>query len=119
MKQSVRLAVASNDGIAINQHFGHAREFWIYTATLPHCTLLEKRVVEHYCHGHHGSQSAMQKILVTIGDCDAVFCAMIGDGPREKLEAIGLQSVVDYAYAAIEPSLLDYAHSVLIDEPRN
>ena len=27
---SLRIAVASKDGISINQHFGHAREFLIF-----------------------------------------------------------------------------------------
>ena len=39
---------------------------------------------------------------------EAVFVAKIGDGPIEKLAAIGVQAVADYAYESIEDSLLDY-----------
>jgi len=103
------VAVASKDGISINQHFGHAKRFWIYQVQQESCTLLEEREVEHYCHGNSGSQSAMAMILETIRDCDAVFVAKIGDGPKEKLAAINVIAVDDYAHEAIKPSLLDYA----------
>ena len=52
----------------------------------------------------------MSMILETICDCHALFIARIGDGPAEKLAAIGVCAVSDYAYEAIEPSLLDYIH---------
>lgn len=45
---------------------------------------------------------------IKFGRCDAVFVAKIGDGPIEKLATIGVQAVADYAYEAIEESLLDY-----------
>ncbi|MGR9054126.1 MAG: NifB/NifX family molybdenum-iron cluster-binding protein [Gammaproteobacteria bacterium] len=111
----LKLAVATKEGLAISEHFGHAKLFWIYEATSGQCRLLEKRDVDHYCHGQHGSQSAMAKILETIKDCHAVFVAKIGDGPTEKLEAVGVRSVARYAYEAIEDSLMDYMRSVSED----
>lgn len=103
-----KLAVASKDGIAINQHFGHAKMFWIFQVSTTVCEFLEQREVDHYCHGQTGDQSAMQKILRTINDCEAVFVAKIGDGPIEKLRAIGVKSVDAYAYLGIRDSLMDY-----------
>lgn len=105
---TLKLAVASKDGISINQHFGHATCFWIYQVQEGQCRLLEKREVEHYCHGQSGDQNAMAKILTTIKDCHGVFVAMIGDGPTNKLKAIGVKAIADYAYEAVEESLLDY-----------
>ncbi|WP_339075252.1 NifB/NifX family molybdenum-iron cluster-binding protein [Teredinibacter turnerae] len=105
-----KLAVASKDGISINLHFGHSDTFWIYTVSGKEIALLEKREVDKYCHGHTGSQSAMQKILATINDCTAVFSAKIGDGPTEKLRKIGVFAVSDYAYEAVEESLLAYVN---------
>ena len=104
----VRLAVASKEGLAISEHFGHAKSFWIYEVAGAECRLLERREVEHYCLGNSANQSAMSGILQTIRDCRAVFVARIGDGPTEKLAAIGVEAVSDYAYEEIEPSLLDY-----------
>ncbi len=103
-----KLAVASKEGISISEHFGHAKLFWIYQVSDASCELIEKRDVEHYCKGHHGSDSAMARILETIKDCHAVFIAKIGEGPADKLATIGVQSVADYAYEAIEPSLQEY-----------
>ena len=108
MTEAKKFAIATKDGISINEHFGHAKIFWIYAATPASCEWLEKREVEHYCLGNHSSKTAMAKILETIKDCEAVFVAKIGDGPVEKLAAIGVQAVADYAYEAIEASLLDY-----------
>lgn len=105
----VRLAVASKEGQAISEHFGHARRFAVYEVSPAACRLLEEREVEHYCLGNSASQSAMADILETIQDCQAVFVAKIGDGPRDKLRAIGVQAVAGYAWEAIEASLLDYA----------
>lgn len=102
---SVKVAVASQHGKAIDEHFGHAKRFWIYTVTSTGCSLLEQREVEHYCHGHTGSQSAMERILRTIDDCKAVFVAKVGDGPVEKLAAIGVTAVSDYPWSPIEEAL--------------
>ena len=86
----LRIAVASKDGISINQHFGHARSFYIFRVSAEGSVLLESRDVALYCHGHSADQSAMQDILNTIRDCDAVMVARIGDGPANKLSDIGV-----------------------------
>lgn len=106
---TLRIAVATKDGISTNLHFGHAKSFWVYDIKNNRPQLFEKRDVDHYCHGQHGDQSAMQKILHTINDCQAVFVAKIGDGPAEKLRAIGVEAVDDYAYEAIADALMAYA----------
>ena len=108
MNACLRVAVASKDGIAVNQHFGHARHFFIYRVSQDGHVLLEKRDVALYCHGHRADQNAMQNILHAIRDCDAVMIARIGDGAAEKLRHVGVTPVDDYAYLAIAGSLLDY-----------
>lgn len=112
----LRLAVATKEGLAISEHFGHARRFAIYAVSPDACRLLEHRDVEHYCLGNTSSQTAMAGILEAIKDCRAVFVAKIGDGPTEKLRAIGVAAVSTYAYEAIEASLLDYARRVAAGE---
>ncbi|MDD2759866.1 MAG: NifB/NifX family molybdenum-iron cluster-binding protein [Methylomonas sp.] len=108
----IKLAVASKEGLAISEHFGHAKQFKIYEAAPERCNLLEIREVSNYCLGQHGDQSAMAGILEAIKDCRAVFVAKIGDGPTEKCRAIGVEAVSDYAYEAIEDSLLDYVRRI-------
>jgi len=112
----LRLAAASKEGRAISEHFGHAKSFRIYDVAPGQCKFLHERPVAHYCHGHSGDQTAMSGILDTIRDCRAVFVARIGDGPTEKLRAIGIEAVACYACAAIEESLLDYASRVAAGE---
>jgi len=104
----IKLAVATKEGKAISEHFGHAKKFQIFQASTGQCLWLETREVAHYCLGQHADQSAMAGILEAIKDCRAVFVAKIGDGPTEKLKAIGVEAVSRYAYEAIEDSLLDY-----------
>ena len=103
-----RFAVASKEGLAISEHFGHARQFYVYAVGQETCQLLEKREVSHYCLGGHSDKNALSGILETIKDCSAVFVAKIGDGPIDKLAAHGITAVPEYAWEAIEPSLLDY-----------
>lgn len=110
------LAVASKEGLAISEHFGHAKQFRIYAAFPNRCQFLETRQVAHYCLGQHTDQSAMAGILEAIKDCHAVFVAKIGDGPAEKLNKIGVRAVGQYAYQAIEASLLDYVGQLIAGE---
>lgn len=109
--KSLRLAVASKEGRAISEHFGHAKVFYIYELREGDCKLLEQRRVDHYCLGGHSDKSALAGILEAVSDCRAVFVAKIGEGPTEKLNARGIEAVADYAWEEIEPSLLDYART--------
>ena len=108
MTEPLRVAVASKDGIAINEHFGHAKLFWVYDIDSEACWFKEKRDVDHYCLGGHSDKAALPKILHTISDCQAVFVAKIGDGPSEKLAAKGIKAITDYTWEEIEESLKDY-----------
>ncbi|WP_445371024.1 NifB/NifX family molybdenum-iron cluster-binding protein [Methylomonas sp. HW2-6] len=116
LEPALKLAVATKDGISINEHFGHAKKFGIYSVGENGCRLLETRDVDNYCLGQHADQSAMAGILATIKDCHAVFVARIGDGPTAKVNAIGVRAVSAYAYAAVEESLLDYARRTAAGE---
>lgn len=109
MSDPIRVAVASQEGKAVSEHFGHAKRFWIYDVEDGACRFLERREVEHYCHGQTSNQGAMAGILEAVKDCRAVFVAKIGDGPREKLAAIGVAAVSDYAWEPIEESLVQWA----------
>ncbi len=107
----MRVAVASKEGIGISEHFGHAKQFWIYDVEHGFCKLVEHRQVEHYCLGGTSNKSALHDILETIKDCEAVFVARIGEGPTQKLEAAGIVAVDEFAYESINSSLLEFAHN--------
>ncbi len=107
-ENALRVAVATKEGMAINEHFGHAKAFHIYDVDADQCRLVEKREVSHYCLGGHSDKSAMAMILEAVADCAAVFVAKIGDGPTDKLAARNIVAVSDYAWEEIEPSLREY-----------
>lgn len=113
------VAVASESGVAIDQHFGHAKRFHIYRLDENGYNLEESREVDHYCHGQHGDQSAMQKILHTIADCQAVFVAKIGDGPMEKLAARGIKAVSDYSWEEINTVFPQYYQEHISNEEKS
>jgi predicted Fe-Mo cluster-binding NifX family protein len=107
-EQVVKVAVASKHGVAVDEHFGHAKRFWIYAVTEDGCELLEQREVDNYCQGNTSSKPAMTRILQTIDDCEAVLVAKIGDGPADKLAAIGVTAVSDYPWSPVDEALLAY-----------
>lgn len=103
-----QVAVASITGVAIDEHFGHAKLFRIYRVDTEAVQLIENRDVKHYCLGGHGDRSALEKILDTIEDCDAVFVAKVGEGPAEKLRRRGVEPVSDYPWEEIELALVNW-----------
>ncbi|CAB1244029.1 FeMo cofactor biosynthesis protein NifB [Clostridiaceae bacterium BL-3] len=94
-----KFAISSKSGINIDQHFGHANEFYIYSYDQGSIRLLEKRNVDKYCMGIYDcldQEDKMSKIMRTIGDCDGVIVLRIGDDPREKLEAKNIKVMEMY-----------------------
>ncbi|WP_373844617.1 NifB/NifX family molybdenum-iron cluster-binding protein, partial [Clostridium sp.] len=94
-----KFAVSSRSGINIDQHFGHASEFYIYSYNSGTIRFLEKRNVDKYCTGivdcdEH--EDKISKIVRTIEDCQGVLVLRIGVEPRKKLEAIGLKVIEMY-----------------------
>lgn len=103
------MAVASKEGLAVSEHFGHAKHFYIYEVSPQGQRLIEQREVPHYCLGGSSDKAAMPQIIQTIGDCVAVLVAKIGDGPTEKLAAMDIDAVSAYAWEPIEEALAEYA----------
>lgn len=106
---SLRVAVASKHGTAIDEHFGHAKAFHIFDIVGGNVASVSIREVPHYCLGGHSDRTAMESILETISDCTAVFVARIGDGPIGKLKARNIEAVSDYTWEEIVPSLINYS----------
>jgi predicted Fe-Mo cluster-binding NifX family protein len=102
---SWRVAVTSADGVLINQHYGHARWFFIYDLRVDgSATLVERREVEPWCNsaGHGDTGAGDSGIAQDIADCTAVLTARIGPPARKKLELAGIsvfeeQSAIDEA----------------------
>lgn len=102
------VAVTTQGNDQINQHFGHADVFAIYTVGPDGVRALESREAAHYCQGGYGDEDKREVILRTLADCQALFTARIGDGPKARLQAAGIEAVDDYPFGLIEASLRDW-----------
>ncbi len=85
-----RIAVATSNGQAVDQHFGHAEAFWVYDVNGFEATLVEKRSVRPFCEGKetcsdYEQASHKRAALDALGDCSAVACLMAGPEPRYQL----------------------------------
>ncbi|AEF82364.1 NifB/NifX family molybdenum-iron cluster-binding protein [Leadbettera azotonutricia] len=91
---SWKVAVTSADGVLINQHFGHAKWFFIYNLEPDGSfALLEKRDTAPWCseeNHERDSPGASLGIAAAISDCTAVLTARIGPPAQKKLELAGI-----------------------------
>ncbi len=104
----VLMAVATSGGGVINQHFGHAREFLIYEASINDVRFIGHRKVDLYCSGGDtcgDAETALQKTIRVLDGCEAVLCAKIGYEPWGQLEAAGIQPNGEYAMEPIEEAV--------------
>jgi MoaA/NifB/PqqE/SkfB family radical SAM enzyme len=104
-------AVASKNGMIVDQHFGHAKEFYIYEYSDGEVHLVEKRDVPLYCFGPQHCEGglsvpaidhkdAMDAILKILEGCSGVIAMRIGDAPRNRLAEKGIEVFTTYNYIA-------------------
>lgn len=94
-----KFAIASKSGVDIDQHFGQAKEFQIYSYEGGDIKFLESRHVDKYCSGSEDCGEAENKILKivnTIHDCDAVLALRAGIEPVKTLESKGIKLIQMY-----------------------
>jgi len=99
------VAVASESGKIIDQHFGHAKDFSIYKISNGsndsngRISFLEKRAVGKYCTGKEDCDNKKDKIdtiIDTLKDCSAVISLRIGQEPKQKLNAAKIKTFETY-----------------------
>jgi len=96
---SYRFAISSKNGMLVDQHFGHASEFYIYRYQGGRATYQEKRVISKYCTGMEEcgeKEDKMERILSTIDDCNGVIALRIGNSPKQKLIKKGIKVFATY-----------------------
>jgi len=98
-----KVAVASTDGISINEHFGKAEEFWIYESDEGGAyQFLERRKKSLEESTEH--QGATVQLL---GDVEVVLVSKIGPGAEKELRRAGIIALS--VSGSIEKALLAYA----------
>jgi predicted Fe-Mo cluster-binding NifX family protein len=102
----VKIAVASSDGVTVDQHFGRARSFWIYLLHDDGYDFLELRENEAPCSGQSHDDNALQQAAARIADCRGVVVAQIGAGAIDtlilhRISAFTLPGTVEEAFASL------------------
>ena len=108
-----RFAVASKNGMYIDQHFGHVKEWLIYEYKDEMVQYIEKRQVKKYCEGSEyceEKEDKMEAIIDAVADCKGVIVMRIGDSPKKKLEEKNITIVV--TYDRIEDAILKAVRSI-------
>ncbi|HWR42643.1 nitrogenase cofactor biosynthesis protein NifB [Sporomusa sp.] len=93
--KSYRIAVTSKYGKLVDQHFGHATQFYIYQGDGQEFRLRETRAVAQYCEGMaecdtDNADTKREKIIESLKDCNAVLTMRIGYHAKEKLQKNGV-----------------------------
>ncbi|WP_070000137.1 nitrogenase cofactor biosynthesis protein NifB [Cellulosilyticum sp. I15G10I2] len=110
----IRFAIASKSGMLIDEHFGHAKTFYIYDYKEGKPVYIENRNVNKYCEGSDAcdeEQDKIEKILNTIQDCQGVLTLRIGHAPEKKLMDRGIK--VFKTYDRIEKAVQEAAQQLL------
>lgn len=86
-----KVAVASSDGIVVNQHFGRADTFHIYEMEESgSSTLLESRQMTPVCEGGDHDEKQLRDNIDSLKDCKYVLVSRIGAGAATVMEQSGI-----------------------------
>ncbi|MDR1288584.1 MAG: nitrogenase cofactor biosynthesis protein NifB [Treponema sp.] len=101
-KSTGLFAVASKDGMLVDQHFGHTENFYMYQYKNGQVVFLERREVSRYCSGPDDCgkkhEELIDSIIKTIEGCSAVITMRIGEMPKRRLEEKGISVFMTYDY---------------------
>ena len=88
-EMKVKIAFATSDRRAVNQHFGAAESFAVYELSENETRMIEVvEFIETAMDGHEGKLAAKVELL---GDCTAVYCNAVGASAIQQLLAKGIQ----------------------------
>jgi hypothetical protein len=93
----MQIAVASTDGENVDEHFGRADRFLVFDVKGGKQTLVGERQVTPLSTGdrdHSFDPARMSGVLDALRDCTRIYCARIGDRPRQELEKTGARAFV-------------------------
>ncbi|MBP2636217.1 MAG: dinitrogenase iron-molybdenum cofactor [Firmicutes bacterium] len=84
-----KVAIASTDGVTINEHFGKAKEFWVYeVAETGAYTFLERREIPQGI--DDSSNHPASKAIELLSDVEAVLVTQIGRQAEQELRTKGI-----------------------------
>ncbi|MBJ6727994.1 NifB/NifX family molybdenum-iron cluster-binding protein [Geomesophilobacter sediminis] len=74
----LKVALASSDGIRVDEHFGRASRFVVYHFGEDGWQFLEERKTEAACAGQEHSDDLLDRAVALLSDCRAVVVTQIG-----------------------------------------
>ena len=102
--KNYRIAVASSDGIVVNNHFGRARAFYIYEVNEDSFELSDIRHLPPVCdRGEHDEERLLDNVN-SLSDCTHLLASKVGDGARRVLESKGITC---YEIPGVIPDAID------------
>ena len=90
-KDQYKIAVASSDGIVVNNHFGRASEFYIYQINDKKIQFIEKRNVIPVCDRGNHDDNRLKENLLTFKDCKYLLVSRIGEGAVSMARQVGIE----------------------------
>ena len=94
----MRIAAASSDGKLINQHFGHAKDFYIFEKEADRFCYLELRSGKPFCNGGEHDDNELQDAISLIADCSYVLAVQIGYGAEVELNKRGIKAKISRGF---------------------
>jgi nitrogen fixation protein NifB len=88
-KERPYVAVASMEGLLVNQHLGEASSLWIFDLTMGHPTLIDRRKTPE----PGGGDERWRDLAATLKDCHSIFVSGVGNKPREIMENSGMRVI--------------------------
>ncbi len=88
----VRIAVASSDGIVVNQHFGKAELFYIYETDGENVAFSETRALKAVCEAGNHDDNRLLENLNQLRDCEYLLVSRIGNMAESVAERVGIHA---------------------------
>jgi len=101
---SLRIAVATREGVRVDQHFGQADEFSVYDVTADGSTLVERRRIDDHAREDEERRDTIYRM---ISDCRVLLIAKIGITPQEVLAGMGVEATDLHAGKSVEAALAE------------
>lgn len=87
-----RIAIASNDGVNVNEHFGRAAFFRIYDVNADGHNFVEVRDAVAACQKQRvHSKTNFDLTLDLLSDCEAILVSRIGEGAAAYIISKGIR----------------------------
>jgi predicted Fe-Mo cluster-binding NifX family protein len=121
----MKIAVVTEDGITISQHFGRAPFYAVLTTEDGHITGYEQRekFAHHHGLGEHGHEGGHQgpeaqnthgRMMSPIDDCEVMIARGMGNGAYYSLQETGIKPVITDV-ANIEEAVQHYLKGDLVN----